>query len=45
MGGKHSRKKSSIKDEYLKIIENKKREYYKKNEEVINACDFRVFYK
>ena len=41
MGNSHGNRKS-IKDEYLKLIEKKKREYFKKNESAIFACDIRV---
>lgn len=42
MGNKQSSNRKKLKKEYLKIIANKKREYYKKNKEVIESCDFKV---
>jgi hypothetical protein len=44
MGNKQSRREK-VKKAYLKIIENKKKDYYRKNSDVINACDFRVLPK
>jgi hypothetical protein len=41
MGNKNSGRKS-IKQQYLKLIDKKKRDYYKKNESIIFACDVRV---
>lgn len=40
--GNSQKNRKSIKDEYLKLIEKKKREYFKKNESAIFACDIRV---
>ena len=40
--GNNTKSRKSIKEEYLKLVEKKKREYFKKNESVIFACDFRV---
>lgn len=40
--GNNTKGRKSIKEEYLKLVEKKKREYFKKNENVIFACDFRV---
>ncbi|OMJ76716.1 hypothetical protein SteCoe_23828 [Stentor coeruleus] len=39
--GNSQKGNKSIKQEYLKLIEKKKREYFKKNEAVIFACDIR----
>jgi hypothetical protein len=41
MGNKQT-KRDKVKKEYLKIIEKKKKEYYRKNSDMINSCDFRV---
>lgn len=41
MGNKQTRREK-VKKEYLKVIESKKKDYYKKHSDVINACDFRV---
>lgn len=42
MGPKHSQSKDRVKQEYLKIIQTKKQEYYKKNEDLLNSSDFKV---
>ena len=42
MGNKQLSQKDRVKQEYLKIIQSKKQEYYKKNEEILNSCDFKV---
>ena len=41
MGNKQSRREK-VKKDYLRIIENKKKKYYRKNSDMINSCDFRV---
>jgi hypothetical protein len=40
--GNSQKNRKSIKEEYLKLVQKKKREYFKQNESVIFACDFRV---
>lgn len=42
MGQKSSQAKDKVKQEYLKIIDSKKKDYYKKNEEILNSSDFKV---
>ena len=41
MGAKNSRREK-VKKEYLKVIESKKKDYYRKHSDLINSCDFRV---
>ena len=41
MGNKQARREK-VKKDYLKVIEKKKKEYYYRNSEIINSCDFRV---
>lgn len=45
MGPKHSQSKDRVKQEYLKIIQSKKQDYYKKNEDLLNSSDFKVRFK
>ena len=45
MGNTKSKQNDRVKQEYLKIIQSKKQEYYRKNEEVLNSSDFKVIYK
>ena len=42
MGNRNQGKREKVKKEYLKVIDKKKKEYYRRNSEVINSGDFRV---
>ena len=42
--GNHQNGRKSIKQEYIKLIEKRQRQYFKKNEAVIFGCDIRVFF-